>query len=497
MESLGNSLLSQFSEFIESRTALHFPRERWNDLERNAGSAAREFGYTDAESFIRWVTSTPVSREQVEILASHLTISETYFWREPQVFEALVEHILPELVRTREGSGRLLRIWSAGCSTGEEPYSIAIALQRAVPDLEHWNITILATDINPRILRKAKAGIYGEWSFRNSPSWLKEKYFHRRDPGRMEIVPNIKKMVAFSYLNLAEDIYPSPINNTGAMDIIFCRNVLMYFASGRAQEIAQGLYRSLTDGGWLIVSSSELSQQLFPQFSSVNFPGAIVYRKELTGSMPSAVFHFEGILPSDVMIHPIDEPAMASEIQILPNPYTDNETTPEDTRPEPSHPVIQELSDIREVEDDTMGTDTTESGERRSSSTRTIRSLADRGDLAEALVLCDTTIVDDKLNPGLHYLRAVILQEQNSDDEAISSLKRTLYLDPNHVLAYFTMGNLALRRGDAKTAQKSFDNALSLMSACSQEEILPESEGMTAGRFREIIQATMSIGALS
>ena len=179
MRPLSHGLLSQFSEFIASRTALHFPRERWNDLERQAVSAAREFGFADTESFIQWLTSSAVSREQIEILASHLTISETYFWREPQVFDALMEHILPQLVRLREGSGKLIRIWSAGCSTGEEPYSIAIALQRVIPDLEKWKITILATDINPRILQKANAGLYGKWSFRNSPPWLKDQYFLR------------------------------------------------------------------------------------------------------------------------------------------------------------------------------------------------------------------------------------------------------------------------------------------------------------------------------
>ena len=297
------SLLSQLSDIVAARTALHFPRERWNDLESKAVTAAGEFGFADAEAFIRWLASTPVTREQIEMLASHLTISETYFWREPQVFEALVEHILPELVRSREGSGKLLRIWSAGCSAGEEPYSIAMAIRRVIPSPDDWNITILATDINPRILRKAHAGVYGEWSFRNAPPWLREKYFLRRD-GRQagNNYRKYRKMVTFAYLNLAEDIYPSPLNNTGAMDIIFCRNVLMYFAPAHASRAIEGLYRSLVNGGWLMVSSSELSQHLFSQFSPVNFPGAIVYRKETTESRPSAVFHFEGIPPSDVMI---------------------------------------------------------------------------------------------------------------------------------------------------------------------------------------------------
>ena len=117
-------------------------------------------------------------------------------------------------------------------------------------------------------------------------------------------------MVTFAYLNLAEDIYPSPINNTGAMDIIFCRNVLMYFAPGHARRAVQGMARSLTDGGWLIVSASELSQNIFEQFSTVNFPGAIVYRKETLGLRPAAMTHFEDIpYQKEISQPPLEIPA--------------------------------------------------------------------------------------------------------------------------------------------------------------------------------------------
>lgn len=260
--SLPEILLSRLSEIISVRTALHFPREQWADLEQKVISAAQEFNFNDPESFIRWLVSSPLTTKQMDILASHLTIHETYFWREPQVFEALGEHILPEIMRTRGGCEKRLRIWSAGCATGEEPYSLAIALNRLIPDLKNWNITILATDINPGILRKAAAGVYGEWSFRNAPPWLKEKYFFCKGRGKYELMPEIRKMVTFAYLNLAENIYPSPLNNTNAMDIIFCRNVTMYFAPERTRKVGRNLFCALVDGGWLVVGASELSQHI-------------------------------------------------------------------------------------------------------------------------------------------------------------------------------------------------------------------------------------------
>jgi chemotaxis protein methyltransferase CheR len=144
--------LSVVCEVIASRMGLHFPVERWPMLSRNLVSAAGEFGYNNINEFIQWLLSNSLNREQMKILAAHLTITETYFWREPQVFIALTDFILPELIKLKKKREKKIRIWSAGCSTGEEPYSIAIALHKTIPKIKDWNITILATDINTKAL---------------------------------------------------------------------------------------------------------------------------------------------------------------------------------------------------------------------------------------------------------------------------------------------------------------------------------------------------------
>ena len=303
-------------------------------------------------------------------------------------------------------------------------------------------------------------------------------------------------MVTFAYLNLAEDIYPSPINNTGAMDIIFCRNVLMYFAPGHARRAVQGMSCSLTNGGWLIVSASELSQNIFEQFSTVNFPGAIVYRKETLGSRPAAMTHFEDIPYQKEIMQPPLEILADKEQPVLPYLFPDSDITEENEPTAVRQTFSEEGLNLLSEKDDAQETETAVE-EKRLPVTVMIRAFADSGNLSEALVLCDKAIARDKLDPGLYYLRAVILQEQNNYGEALISLKRTLYLDPNHALAYFTLGNLVLRQGDAKSAKRCFDNVLELIGVCRQEDILPESGGLTAGRFKEIIQATMNIGALS
>ena len=130
---------------MTAQMGLHFPKGRWCDLERGIRSAAREFGFKDAESCIQWLLSSRFTKNQIEILGSHLTVGETCFFREKKSFEVLEEHIFPELIYSRREIEQNLRIWSAGCCTGEEPYSIAILLSKMVPDLKDWNTTIPTT----------------------------------------------------------------------------------------------------------------------------------------------------------------------------------------------------------------------------------------------------------------------------------------------------------------------------------------------------------------
>ena len=164
------SLLGRLSEFIAARMGLHFPQERWGDLANGLALAAGEHGLQDAEEYAQWLLSAALTRREIEALASHLTVGETYFFREKRSFEILEDEVIPELIRVH-GSGDLrLRIWSAGCCTGEEAYTVAMLLDKMIPNLFDWNVTILATDINPKFLESASRGIYGEWSFRASSS---------------------------------------------------------------------------------------------------------------------------------------------------------------------------------------------------------------------------------------------------------------------------------------------------------------------------------------
>lgn len=466
---LPSLLLSRLSELVAARTGLHFSPERWGDLERGIAAAAPDFNQPDVESCAQWLLASPLTRHMNEVLASHLSIGETYFFREKCSLEILEKQVFPQLLQSSRQERRL-RIWSAGCCTGEEAYTIAILLDRLIPDLETWSITILATDFNPEFLRKAAQGVYGEWSFRDAPRWLRERYFIKGKDGRFEILPRIRKMVTFSYLNFADDVYLSLSNNTSAMDIIFCRNVLMYLTAQRTKHVAGNFHRALVDGGWLIVSPAETSNALFSSFTPVEFPGAVLYRKmadvgsqQLVNGHPVLLlFEAAGVVP------PLPPVAPAEHVFI----------------------VLREPPD-EAIADANLSAAQVHQADDHGLPSRMARSCANQGRLGQALEWCERAIVADKMNPAHHYLLATILQEQGRHDIAIQSLMRALYLDPDFVLAHFVLGSLHQSQGRFRQAQRYFENVLLLLREYSPGETLPEVDGLTAERLTEIATASL------
>lgn len=485
-------LLSRFSEFLAQQMGLYFPPERWRDLLRGIEAAAREFGFQDAEACMQWLLSTPLDRNRIETLACHLTVGETYFFRDPPAFDALQTYILPTLIQSRRHCGQTLRIWSAGCSTGEEAYTLAILVQRMIPDFRQWRITILGTDINPNALAKAESGIYGEWSFRNAPDGLKKAYFRSTKKDRYEIISSIREMVTFAYLNLMESASePSLTAHTHAMDIIFCRNVLMYFEPVQAARVMRRVCQALADGGWLLVSPVEVSQVVPETMETVNFPGAILYHKNASGIALRAE------RPPPMRPEPLE--------QITTSPAATTKTIKRPTR-RPAAIAMDDVLSPARLPDYQQALAFYRQGRYREAAVQAVALMSDRqnqvqalnllarihanqGDLAGARQWCMQALDADRLDPIGHYLMAVVLLEQGQAEDGKQELKRTLYLAPDFVLAHFTLGNLCRQQGRCREARKHFENALLLLDARPPEELLPEAEGMTAGRLAEIIHA--------
>jgi len=452
---LPEDLLEIFSRFVEARAGLHFPPTRWADLGRALHAAAPEIGCDSAEQCAQMLLSEAADKEVVDLFLSQLTVGETYFFRDKTAFDALERQALPELIATCRTSSKRLRIWSAGCCTGEEAYSIAIVVSRALPDLADWHVTILGTDINPRFLQKAEAGIYSEWSFRGRSQAVKERYFRRLANGCLEIIPCIKKLVNFGCMNLVEDACPTLLHETNAMDIIFCRNVLMYFSFEQATNVAGKLYRSLVGDGWLFPGGSEASRELFGRFTASTSSGAIVYRKSESPA-------------------PAESPRLTacaghrSGRENLRQARNSSEKNAAQPPAEPAKASSKYLETRAEQ----------------------ARRLANEGRLGEALAACDEAVRADKLAAPLHYLRGLILEENDAHENAETALKRALFLDQDFVLAHFALGNLMRRQGRWRSAKRCFNNASALLRECNPDSALPESDGITARRLLAILDAT-------
>jgi chemotaxis protein methyltransferase CheR len=328
--------------------------------------------------------------------------------------------------------------------------------------------------------------VYGTWSFRAAPPWFRSGYFSGTAHGPWALAPAIKRMATFRYLNLAEDL-PAPVaGSTGSMDIILCRNVLMYLAPEVRTKVVRNFYRALADGGWLIVSPAETSPSLFADFEIVIEEDALLYRKPASSAIeissalgepseeeplgreppkpsPSVQFACECLLPAETRATPMPAPPSYEAAWTF---YLDGDY-------ERAREMALEVLPSRPSERRTM--------------LLLAQIDADRGRLPEALRWLEYALAEDQTDARAHYLRATILSERGSLEQARAALRAALYLDREFILAHLAMGNLALAQGRTQEVEKHFQNVLELLAGYRQGDIVPESGGLTAGRLRAIV----------
>ena len=489
--SLGKDLdRSRLSALVAERWGRSYPELRWPDLERGLERAALELGLDHAGILAEKLLSEPAAKKELQVLANHLTIGETYFFRDARMFQYLAEKVLPSIIRGRRGSEQRLRVWSAGCCTGEEAYSLAILITQLLPDLKKWQVTVLATDVNGTFLKHAVSGVYGEWSFREVGAAVKRKYFTSVGPGRYQILPELRDLVHFAHLNLVEDIYPSLATNTQAMDVVLCRNVLMYFAPVQINKVIERVRHCLLVGGVLCVSSTEASAVNFPGWVQRTHDGVPVYErpgeKDLEGKSQESSMrsrrqgHADGAMPPESP-RPGPLPTLTS--------FRAHSTPSEKEAAALSfEAALDHFHAGRYVRATEMLLALAEPTKKQAEIFGLLaRSLGNQGRLTEALAWCDLWIASDKMNRASHYLRAMMLMERGDPVQARVSFRKALYLDPDFILAHFAMGHLALSAHRHRDATQHFAQATRLLRELPCDQLLPESDGLTAGRLMETI----------
>jgi chemotaxis protein methyltransferase CheR len=270
-------LYRQIRDLVYKISGIYKAEEKLYLLADGCARRMKLLGLTTIREYWNQLSVPPCDGELRHLL-NEITIGETCLFRSQSQLDALRKVILPELLveKTKRITKRL-RIWSAGCSTGEEPYTLAMnMLEECERLMKGWRVEILATDLNDRSLETAKAGIYGDYALRNTPEHYKRKYFVTRDEKRLEVHPEVKKLVTFSRLNLQDD---SKMLFMKGIDLIFCCNVLIYFDNISKAKVINHFFTNLTFGGYFFLGTSESLVKLNEQFHLIHFPGTIAYWK--------------------------------------------------------------------------------------------------------------------------------------------------------------------------------------------------------------------------
>lgn len=363
---------------------------------------------------------------------AELTVGETYFFRDLPHFEFVRDFVLP----ARHAAGRTgtFRVWSAGCSTGEEAWSLAmLCLHLQLPSFD-----VLATDLSVRALAAAAAGSYPAWSVDRCPSPLLSGWVLPQD-GRHQVSQALMGSVRFEYLNLASDTYPRVATGTSGLDLIFCRNVLIYLDPKSVALVYQKFFDALAVGGCLVCGPSDPVPPAQLSFKRVDSGMGFAYLRDAP----------DGRVVSPALFAPVSAPLRALPRTSLP-------------RVEPSPPP---------VEDDSPQV-----------ASRTATGLANQGLHAQALDEVVRALVNHPQSVELRFLAASLLLGAGQLPNAVEEFKRVLYLDPSLAMAHFTLGLALHRLGKPEDAARAYRNAERLAAARPPEELVPLSDGQAAGR---------------
>jgi chemotaxis protein methyltransferase CheR len=472
---IGYGDLLRFRQLILDRTGQAFPDSRRAELEAGIKRAFAASTYRDLEEYYRILLDPVNGVAELERLINFLTVNETHFFRDAAQINALRTKVLPDIIQ-RRAYIRTIRIWSAGCSTGEEPYTIAMLLQDLLPNYSEWSITILGTDINTQALNRARVGLYPDSAFREelAKKW-RSRFFVQRE-NRYEIIPEVRRMVTFNSLNLASDNFPSYDTNTMLMDLILCRNVTIYFAEDLTRRLVGKFYESLVEDGWLVVGHSEHSLGAYNQFQIHNFPDAILYQRvyapdnrsldwkqleQMLGKRKSAPTPVSA--SANVRTVPLSRPVMSD---------ADRKN------------YLQQIAEWMESGENDRALDKLIALEKEDRENPELCVMigkihAGRGEWARAEEWCLKTIRNQKLDREAHYILALVYQHQGKIEEAVAEMKKVVYIDSTHILGHVGLADLYHIQKDMRQALKSLDNARKFLIQGNSEDIVENSGGIS------------------
>jgi chemotaxis protein methyltransferase CheR len=265
--------------FIYEQSGIFIGDNRKYLLENRLANRLRELNLKNFNEYYYFLKFDPDRKKELSKLFEVITTNETSFFRNPPQIAVFQEKVLPEILESQRAT-RTLHIWSAGCSTGEEPYTLAIVCHEVLGNaIASWNIRITANDLSDAVLHAARRGVYTEYSLRTTPPQIIAKYFHSEGGGRFRIKEDVQRLVHFGQINLSDRLQVRRVERS---HVVFCRNVIIYFDDDMKRRVLSGLYDNLLPGGYLFLGHSESVHNLSRAFRPVQHPSCIIYQKERT-----------------------------------------------------------------------------------------------------------------------------------------------------------------------------------------------------------------------
>lgn len=456
----------QLAGLLREVAGLSFYGQRRDVLSRGVATRLRATGCAAVADYLpRLSDADGAASAERQALLDEVTVQETQFFRNPPQVRALRRYVIPELVRAATESGRRrLRVWSAGCATGEEAYTMAMLLAERLPlpypgqpaESVGWDVRVLGTDISGRALAAARAGSYGERSLALADGVERARWFHPLggEPPAYRVDPRLTAWVEFRHHNLVSE--PPPFG-AGQADLVLCRNVTIYLTPDATRRLVRALFRCLRPGGYLVLGHAETLWRLSDEFALVSLGDAFLYRRPVPGEEGDA----RRVLPDR---RTAAEPWPDADRRVGQRRVAHAAARSTTAAAGPGAPVTG-------VEPDPLA-----------AAVSALRA----GRYAEAADLAAEVAQARPLDPGPHYVRGLALATGGQDTAAVPALRRAIYLQPSHGLALFVLAGALERLGERERAAAAYRAAGRMLARTAPQPCADELGGRSPGELAAI-----------
>ena len=456
--------LRALRHLVAEAYGLEFATENLGDLRSALEAGLNAHRLENLESLFYRLEGEDPAGEAWRPLRERLMIGETFFFRDPAQLEVIRSRVLLPFV---DQQPRSVRLWSAGCATGEEAYSLAILAREVLPESRGWQVEVLGTDIHTGFLARARSASYREWAFRSLDPVLRERWF-RESRGRWELVPEVRHLVKFMLHNLVQDPIEALIGE--GFDLILCRNVFIYFPPALRLQMALGFLKALRPGGAIVLGHGELGQDALLLFQVEHHPDSLVLRQNQP--VPCSPSHSPRTFP------PLERVPVERN---LPHPAVESPPKPSDIIAG-AKSALSKGDHVRALE---LARKVLDAKPRQEEGVRVAaQALANLGRLEEAMAILDESLVLNPMNPALNYLHSLLASEQGHQGNALRDLDRVLYLAPEHIAARMDRAHLFEVQQRFQEAVRDLNRALQLLGHRPPQELV---EGLEPFRTEEVL----------